>query len=77
MRVTAGGVQVTQGQGADASSAARYSTFSLALTVHGVRGAVQTLTSGVRNGLFVEARQAAQPGSSHRTCSVRTSSQHM
>ena len=47
---------VTLGQGGDATSTAKYVAYSLALCIHGIKGSVQTLTSGVRYGLFVEAR---------------------
>ncbi|KAK9786505.1 hypothetical protein WJX73_006546 [Symbiochloris irregularis] len=49
-------IQVTLGQGGDATSTAKYAAYSLALCIHGIRGTVSTLTSGVRYGLFVEAR---------------------
>ena len=43
-------------QGADASSVAHYSDFSLTVKVHGVRGLLKNLKSGVRRGVYVETR---------------------
>ena len=49
-------LEVSKGQGADASSVAIYSDFSLTLKIHGVRGLMKNLKSGVRRGLYVESR---------------------
>lgn len=49
-------LEVSKGQGADASSVAIYSDFSLTVKIHGVRGLLNNLRSGVRRGVYVESR---------------------
>ena len=49
-------LEVTKGQGGDAGSVAKYSEYSLTLKVHGSRGMLNHLRSGMRKGLYVEAR---------------------
>lgn len=52
-------LEITKGQGGDAGSVAKYSDYSLTLKVHGSRGMLSNLKSGMRKGLYVESRWAA------------------
>ncbi|KAL0034721.1 hypothetical protein WJX77_003856 [Trebouxia sp. C0004] len=49
-------LELIKGQGGDAGSVARYSDYSLTLKVHGTRGLLTNLKSGLRKGLYVESR---------------------
>lgn len=49
-------LELIKGQGGDAGSVARYSDYSLTLKVHGTRGILSNLKSGMRKGLYVESR---------------------
>ena len=51
-------LEVIKGQGGDAGSVAKYSDYSLTLKVHGSRGMLSKLKSGMRKGLYVESRYA-------------------
>ncbi|KAL3148036.1 hypothetical protein ABBQ38_014326 [Trebouxia sp. C0009 RCD-2024] len=49
-------LEITKGQGGDAGSVAKYSDYSLTLKVHGSRGMLHKLKSGLRKGVYVESR---------------------
>ena len=49
-------LEVTKGQGGDAGSVAKYSEFTLTVKVHGTRGMLPKLKSGMRKGVYVESR---------------------
>lgn len=51
-------LEITKGQGGNAGSVAKYSDYSLTLKVHGSRGMLSNLKSGMRKGLYVESRWA-------------------
>ena len=54
-------LEITKGQGGDAGSVAKYSDYSLTLKVHGSRGMLTKLKSGMRKGIYVESRWAPCP----------------
>ena len=49
----------------DADSVAKYSEFTLTVKVHGIRGMLSKLKSGMRKGVYVESRYMT-----HNLCTI-------